>query len=78
MLYAIVLLWMAIKLDAPLWIYIIVCFLIVGQTISTIGQLLEEIDKRKWRRKFDRQIDEIRSINKERVAEWLNEEQNDD
>lgn len=51
MLESIVLLWMAVKLQAPLWVYIIVILMLVSATLSTIIDIIDKVEKKQIERR---------------------------
>lgn len=53
MLEAIVLLWMAIKLEAPIWVFIIVVLMLVATTLSALLSVVEKIQKKKLKKLLD-------------------------
>lgn len=51
MLESIVLLWIAVKLQAPLWVYIIVILMLVSTTLSTILDIIDKVEKKQIERR---------------------------
>lgn len=51
MLESIVLLWMAVKLQAPLWVYIIVILMLVTGTLSFIIDAIDKVEKKQIERR---------------------------
>lgn len=51
MLESIVLLWMAVKLQAPLWVYIIVILMLVTGTLSFIIDVIDKVEKKQIERR---------------------------
>ena len=53
MLEAIVLLWMAIKMQAPIWVLAIVVLMLLATTLSALLSVVEKIQKKKLKKMFD-------------------------
>ncbi len=51
MLELIVLLWIAVKLQAPLWVYAIVILMLVIGTLSFIVNTIDKVEKRQIERR---------------------------
>lgn len=51
MLESIVLLWIAVKLQAPLWVYIIVILMLVTGTLSFIVDIIDKVEKKQIERR---------------------------
>lgn len=51
MLESIVLLWLAVKLQAPLWVYIIVILMLVTGTLSFIVDIIDKVEKKQIERR---------------------------
>ena len=47
MLESIVLLWIAVKLQAPLWVYIIVMLMLVISTLSSILEIIQKVQEKR-------------------------------
>lgn len=51
MLESIILLWIAVQLQAPLWVYIIVILMLVSTTLSTIVDIIDKVEKKQIERR---------------------------
>ena len=51
MLESIVLLWIAVKLQAPLWVYAIVILMLVTGTLSCIVNIIDKVEKKRIERR---------------------------
>ena len=51
MLESIVLLWIAVQLQAPLWVYIIVILMLVTGTLSFIVDIIDKVEKKQIERR---------------------------
>lgn len=69
MLTAIVLLWMAIKLQAPTWAYFIISLMFVTSLLNVMLDLIN-----KWQKKqIEKNIKHLSDEQFEKFAEWLKE-----
>lgn len=62
MLTAIVLLWMAIKLQAPTWIYVLIVLYMALLVINTILDMVNKIQKRKLEKLQNELADKMRTL----------------
>ena len=68
MLTTIILFWMAIKLQAPTWVYFILSLKLVLEIVNTVLDILlklTERSKKKWEKKVDEQIEILKHRNEE-------------
>ena len=72
MLESIVLLWIAVQLQAPLWVYLIVMLMLVTSALSSVLSLIDKIQERQLKRekcKYDiseEALAELKRWNEER------------
>lgn len=52
MVYTIVLMWMAVQMQAPTWIFVILGIMLTLQIVSSICEVLTKIEKRKRERRL--------------------------
>ena len=50
MLESIILLWIAVKLQAPLWVYVIVMLMLVISTLSFVLETIKKVQERRLKR----------------------------
>lgn len=73
MLESIVLLWIAVQLKAPLWVYIIVMLMLVISTLSFVLETIKKVQERRIKR-----ASEKLGITEERYEElkrWFEEQE---
>ena len=54
MLESIVLLWIAVTLDAPLWVYAIVFLMLLSSTLSFAADVIDKVQKKQIERRRKR------------------------
>lgn len=50
MLESIVLLWIAVQLQAPLWVYIIVFLMLLSSTLTFVVDVINKVEKKRLKR----------------------------
>lgn len=68
MLEAIVLFWMAIKLQAPTWVFFILSLKLVLEILNAVLDILMKLterSKKKWEKKLDEQIEILKHRSEE-------------
>ena len=73
MLESIVLLWIAVQLQAPLWVYVIIMLMLVISTLSFVLETIKKVQERRLKR-----ASEKLGITEERYEElkrWLKEQE---
>lgn len=50
MLESIVLLWIAVQLQAPMWVYAIVILMLLSSTLSFIVDIIDKVEKKRLKR----------------------------
>lgn len=77
MLEAIVLLWMAIKLQAPTWVYFIISFMLVIGVLNFVIDVIDKVQKKQIEKGVaeltDEQYGELADRYLERFEEWRRE-----
>ena len=77
MLTAIVLLWIAIKLQAPFWVYFIISLMLVISALQLILHLIDKAQKRQIKKSMaeltDEQYGELADRYMEQFEEWRRE-----
>ena len=69
MLTAIVLLWMAIKLQAPTWVFFIISFMLVTGVLNILLELIDRWQKRQ----IEKHITKLSDEQLEKFKEWYKE-----
>ena len=73
MLESIVLLWIAVQLKAPLWVYIIVILMLVINTLSSVLEIINKVQEKRLKRASEKLgITEERC---EELKQWLKEQE---
>lgn len=77
MLIAIVLLWIAIKLQAPTWVYFIISFMLVTSVLNILLELIDKVQKKQIKKKMaeltDEQYGKLADRDMEKFIEQLKE-----
>lgn len=60
MLEAIVLLWIVVKLKAPLWVFVCASLTLLASAISALLSAIESIQKHQHRKLINKRIEELR------------------
>lgn len=73
MLESIILLWIAVKLQAPLWVYVIIMLMLVISTLSFVLETIKKVQERRLKRASEKLgITEKRY---EELKRWLKEQE---
>ena len=77
MLTAIVLFWIAIKLQAPIWVYFIISLMFVTSLLNVILDIIDKMQKKQIKKDMARLTDEqygkLADIYMEQFEEWRRE-----
>jgi len=77
MLTAIVLFWMAIKLQAPIWVYFIISLMFVTSLLNVILDIIDKMQKKQIKKDMakltDEQYGKLADIYMEQFEEWRRE-----
>lgn len=77
MLTAIVLFWMAIKLQAPIWVYCIISLMFVTSLLNVLLDIIDKVQKKQIKKDMakltDEQYGKLADIYMEQFEEWRRE-----
>lgn len=73
MLESIVLLWIAVQLQAPLWVYIIIMLMLVISTLSFVLEIIKKVQERQIKRASEKLG--ITEEKYEELKRWLKEQE---
>lgn len=73
MLESIILLWIAVKLNAPLWIYVIVMLMLVISTLSFVLETIKKVQEKRIKRASEKLG--ITEEKYEELKRWLKEQE---
>lgn len=73
MFESIVLLWIAVQLQAPLWVYVIVMLMLVISTLSFVLETIKKVQERRIKRASEKLG--ITEEKYEELKQWLKEQE---